>query len=275
MTGTVSGVGTPRHRLTDMELDFVSLVPAGDNPDARVVIAKSAGTNGDDGSPQKEEAMLEPISKSDLPDQVVEYIEALEAAFEDQAAKIEAHAAEITKKDGEIADLQSTLAKSAPKDAQSAEEIRKEALAKADPALRALIEKQDAELAETRAIAKAERDARLTREYISKAEALPMLAEDKTKLAELLRSMAEKLTEEETAAVEKILKDANVLIAKSNLFNPIGTDLGGADLVTTDVRAKAEAIRKADPTMSIEQAEAKVYEENPALLEQALSEESN
>lgn len=263
-----------KYRLSDMELDFVSLVPAGDDPSAVVVIAKtepdpekrgvgeSTGTILSSNSDM--EGSMGTINKADLSPEVLEYIEALESEVGTLGAQIEKAEEDINERDEQIA-------KMAPKDAESAEEIAKSMLAKADPAVRSLIEKQQAELAEVRKQAADEREARLTREYIAKAEDLSMVAEDKPSLASLLRAAAEKLEPEQNETLEKVLKSADEALRQSGLFSEFGKS-ETASTVSKSVEGKAEELRKADPSLTIEQAMERVYAENPDLFEQAMSE---
>lgn len=241
-----------KYRLSDMTLDFVSLVAAGDDGMAQVVLSKAAPT--DD---SQEEHMGEQIAKDDLAPEVVAYIDSLEAEVDTLAEQVE-------KAEERETELRDTLSKMAPKDEAAQEEINKSLLAKADPALRALIEKQQADLKATEEIAKAEREQRLTREYISKAEALPMLSESKDDLAGLLRRVADSLPAEDVTKWETILKAANEQIAQGNLFASYGTG-GGDTTVSKSVEAKADEIMKADSSLTKEQAMVKVYEQNPDL----------
>lgn len=293
----------PRFRLSDMSLDFVSLVAAGDDPMAQVVIAKALpegkdmyasggtgapcatkGCKGKRGKGKKmcaecnksvekgptpstlpindlpEGNQMPDIKKDDLDPEVLAYVEGLETEVTTLSAQVEKAVADLSEKDDRIAKMQ-------PTDPEAAE---KEMLAKADPALRAYIKKNNAAVADAQAIAKAERDARLDREFLSKAEALPMISEDKTKIAGLLRSIADSLGTERAAEVEGVLKAANEQIAKGNLFASFGTG-GGETTISKSVDAKADEILKAEPTLTREQAIAKAYDENPALLQQAMT----
>lgn len=288
-----------RYRLTDMSLDFVSLVAAGDDPEAQVILAKASPEGGDlyvqgpvktctdcrskkkncaahqkvnksteKGSPSstlpdsdlQEENPMPDIKKDDLDPEVLAYVEGLETEVTTLAAQIEKAEADLAEKDERIAKMQ-------PTDPEAAE---KEMLSKADPALRSLIEKQQAAVKEAQEVAKAERDARLDREFLAKAETLPMIAEDKTALGGLLRRISEALSAEDAAAVEKTLKAANEAISKSNLFAEFGSG-GGETTISKSVEAKAEEIRKADPSLTREQAIAKAYDEDPSLLQQAMT----
>lgn len=252
-----------------MVLDFVSLVPAGDNPGANVVISKAAPNS----TAHQEDRMGDTsISKDDLDPEVVEYIDGLEAEVDDLSKSVESVTAE---RDGLVAERDSL--KKSLDDAEasgavikSEDEQRKAMLAKADPAIRALIEKQEADLAEVKKAADAERDARLTREFIAKAETMPMVAEDRTALGGLLRRLSEALSPEDTAEVEKILKAANEQIAQGNVFREFGVD-GGAVTVSKSVEAAAQAIQKEDPSLTFEQAQAKAFERNPGLLTEAMT----
>lgn len=264
-----------KFRLSDMELDFVSLVASGDDPMAQVVLAKAEDKSGEEavdasivpGNDLLEDTVTDTVSKDDLDPEVVQYIDALEAEVETLGAQVEKAEADLAAKDEQIA-------KMAPKDADSATEIRKAALEKADPAIRALIEKQDEEIAKAHAVAKAERDARLEREYISKAEALPMLTESPAALADVLRSAADALTPEQNTVLNTVLKAANEQITKSNLFSTMGTG-GGETTVSKSVEAAKAEIKKSQPTLTDAQAEALAYDQNPALLAQAMTGQEN
>ncbi len=200
------------------------------------------------------------ITKDDLPAEVVSYIDSLEAAVDDLTEK-------VTKAEQEV--------QKAQKEAQDAKDISKidqtdpkavfeAALAKADPMVAAVMKRQQEQLDEAERVAKAERDARLTAQYVSKAEALPMISEDKAGLATLLRTMADKLTPEEVEKVETILKAANEQIAKGDLFSEFGK--GGAETtIAKSVEAQAAELRKNNPKLTKEQAIAQVYEDNPDL----------
>lgn len=251
-----------------MALDFVSLVPAGDDGLAQVVISKTAPD--DDHQEELMGTEDKTISKDDLDPEVVEYIDSLEEEVETLSKQVEKSEQDLTAKDEELAAKDEQIAKMRPADEEAEDEISKALLEKADPAVKALIEKQQADLKRVEEVAKAERDARLEREFISKAESMPMLNTDKTALGGLLRRISDALSDEDAAEVEKILKAANAQITESNIFKSFG--VGGADTtVSANVEAKAEEIRKANPDLTKEQAIAKAYEEDPALLREAMT----
>lgn len=250
-------MSTAKNRLSKMRFDFVSLVPAGDDPLAQVVISKADPTH----QPQEDD-MGDLISKDDLDPTVVAYIEGLEGENETLAKAVE-------DAEAENAELQSQIEKMVPAES-TPEDIEKAALAKADPAVVALIQKQEQRLAEAEAIAKAERDTRLDREFISKAEQMPMLTEDPASFGPVLRRIAENLSAEDAAAVDTVLKAANAQIAAGNLFSTVGVT-GATTTVAKAAEAKAAEIKKADPTLTDEQALAKAYETDPGLLAEAMT----
>jgi hypothetical protein len=201
------------------------------------------------------------ITKDDLPEEVVEYIEALETSVDELTEKVAK-----AEQDVEVLKSQTPVEKTGDPDKDF------EALiAKAEPALQEVLKAQRAELKQAQDIAKAERDARLNREYISKAEALPMISESKDDLAGLLRRAADALTPEDNEKLEKVLKAANEQIAKGNLFSEFGSG-GGETTISKSVEAMAAELRKADPSLTQELAITQVYEQNPDLYLQSLKE---
>lgn len=262
MTILMSVSGLKKHRLSNMRLDFVSLVPAGDNPEAHVVISKA-----DPNINPQEDDMGDLISKDDLAPEVVAYIEGLEEENTDLTKSVEDLTAEKTTLE---ADLQKAVDSGLI--VKSEEEQFEALLEKADPAVRVLLKKQADDLAAANTIAKAERDARISKEFISKAESMPMLAEDKTEFGTLLRKAHEALGDEDFGKFEQVLKTANEQIAKGNLFSEFGHG-GGETTISKSVEAAAAEITKAEPTLTREQAIAKAYEANPALLAADMTQE--
>lgn len=329
---------TAMNRLTDMELDFISLVPAGDDPLARVVIAKAAPVDEEDDDKEDEivddaeaaeeaeedeiedvdsdeepemsdeedeeededvkksadsvidndkreetgpdsfkltkddlektEENMGTISKSDLAPEVVAYVEALEDETSLLYAQVEKGETEINQREDQISKLQAELDEL--KASMTPEDVEKSAIEKADPVIRELLEKQAAELEEFKEIAKAEREARLEREYISKAAALPMITADTASFGGFLRRAADALTPEDNEMLEKIFKAANAQITAGALFDTIGTE-GAEVTIEKSLEAMANEIVKANPGMTMEQAITKIYEQNPELAEAALN----
>lgn len=210
-----------------------------------------------------------PISKDDLDPAVAEYVEALEdevddltAERDDALAKAEA-AEKAAESDDDTGDGEPDLA-----------EVEKAELAKASPALRALIEKAQHEAEEAGKVAKAERDARLEREFIAKAEKLPMLAdgtEGRAKFAGVLRKAADTMPEPDYAELERVLAAANAQITEGNLFKSAG--VGGGDVtISSRLEARAAEIQKADPKLTKDQAVAQAMSLDPSLYDEMVKE---
>lgn len=196
------------------------------------------------------------IKKDDLDPEVVAYIEALETQH-----------GELTTK---VADLTKSVEELSKSDDENKNKLtpEQEALSKADPVLRGLIEKAQKDAEESQKIAKAERDARVQREMISKAETLPMISTDKNALAGILREISDKLEAETVEKLDTLLKAANNQIAEGNLFKSSG--LGGGDTtVSSEVEGRAQQIMKNDPKISRDEAIVRVYQEDPKLYAQS------
>ena len=134
---------------------------------------------------------------------------------------------------------------------QKAEDDRAEALRKAE---------------EAEKLAKAERDLRVEREFIAKAEAeFPELG-SAADLGPRLKRMSESLSKEDYDAHLQQLAAANEQIAKGALFGELGR--GGDPAHGSDsgeLARKAEEIRKSDPSLSSYGAMERALRENPEL----------
>lgn len=200
------------------------------------------------------------IKKEDLPAEVVEYIDSLEAHADTLEADLEAATTQVDTLTKERDDL---VAKGAVSDIEKGDADLTAILAKADPAVAAIITKQAADLkTATEAIAKAA-DERTTTTMVAKAAALPMISETPTELGEVLKT-AYGVSDEFGTQVEGLLKAANTQIAQGNLFASFGKS-GAEVTVSASVDAAAAELRKGDPSLTREQAITKAYEQNPAL----------
>lgn len=145
--------------------------------------------------------------------------------------------------------------KKASKDDPEPTEIDKSEL---PPAVRDALEKaekreQEAneriEKAET--IAKEERDQRITREFVVKAEAIPHVAGDTAEFGKVLKSASELLSKEEFELLEQRLSAVNEQIDKGELFKQLGRS-GDAERDSGEdaIARKAEELKKADSSLS-------------------------
>jgi hypothetical protein len=245
-----------------MRLDFVSLVPAGDDPAAQVVISKAAPDNNNGGDMGNEL-----ISKADLPQDAQDYIDGLEDAVET-----------LTKSEQDLQAENETLTKALEEAEAGSTVVKSEdeqfeaLLSKADPALQVILKRQRDETEALRKQAEEDRSARLDTEFVTVAKSLPMLNDNPNDLGGLLRRVHDGVSKEDFDALSTLFTAANAQIAKGNLFDEFGRQSGAETTVSKSVDAAAAELRKAEPSLTIDQAKAKVYETNPDLFAQAMTE---
>lgn len=199
------------------------------------------------------------------------------------------HAAELKKATDASAELTSkvTELEKAAKPAPAEPVVD---LSKADPAIRAMLEKSEADAKamadrlekaekqgeEDRQLAKAERETRLTREFVAKAEEFKALPVEAEKFGPVLKSAAEKLSKDEADELDRVLKAADEQIRQSRLFKEQGRGErpgdGGDGSAIAEVQRKAEALKKADPKLSSAQALDKAMTSDRELQERYLAE---
>jgi hypothetical protein len=296
-----------KYRLTKIKLDEVSLVGSGDDARANVILSKSDSTqDGSDSIPANQlggngmggkKATPAIIDKSALPDDVREYIDALEEvvlAKDDEQPPNDADDElgdeedyddedEVEDDDGDEEDEADEQPKTKAKvgkvgksddgDQEGRQPVSKRdvrrVLAKADPEVRALITKMQTDIDEANAIAKHERDERERREWIAKAATLGHINDNPDHLGGLMKALHDKAPDE-AEAVEKLLRSANSQVAKSSMWDEIGRS--GGDFSGSALEMKAAEIMKSDPKLSKEQAETRALEADPSLYDEYLSE---
>lgn len=249
-----------RFRLSDMEFDEVSLVMAGDDPTAKVVIAKAAPKSAEyeNAGPTLgaatedlnwEDTMPE-IQKDDLPEEVVTYIGELEKSLAD--------AIELLTGEDDDEDI--------IEDADDTEES--DPLAKADPIIKQMFDELHQRVEQAEAIAKSERDARRLATGIEKAKAFAAIGDPKD-IAEMIMGLED--TDPDTAEkVEKMLSTASQQLHNSALFQEIGKSVSEFS-VGSSIEAFAQELQKSDPSLTPEQAMARAYEANPQAYNDYLS----
>lgn len=146
------------------------------------------------------------------------------------------------------------------------EPVRK-ALEKAEAdavAAEARIAKAEKDAQSADEIAKAERDQRVTREYVVKAEGYRALVVKAEEFGPVLKEAAEKLSKEAFEAIETVLKAADEQIATSNLFKEQGRggepNAGNGD---NDLTRKADDLQKADSTLTRTEAMRQAARQDP------------
>lgn len=122
---------------------------------------------------------------------------------------------------------------------------------------------------DAQAVAKAEKDARLNAEFISKAKELNSLTVDPEAFGPLLKRASEVMAAADFEALMQVFKAADAQLKEAGLFKEHGrnSDGGGGDVLKR-AQALADELKKNNPTLTIEQALTKVWEQNPDLYSQ-------
>lgn len=263
---------TVGNRLSDMEFDEISLVTRPANQLSKVVLFKSdtqelvknmaSKTKPIPDMDMEEDEMSEEEDDEDpymkgmhgkghgkmkkdddtvaLPAEVYEYIEALEAANAEMSDLI----GKFDERPAQTDDLE-TIFKSA------------------DPRLVEIVKSAEERAATAERVAKAERNHRLEREFVSKAAEFDYLPVDPERFGPILKSAAESLDGSAFETLLGVLHAANTALAESGLFEEVGkshTDLGGDEIAKAAGRIQAQF-----PDLTKEQAIAKAVELDPSL----------
>lgn len=204
-----------------------------------------------------------------LPDEVIDYIQQLEeqlaqalgqAGEGDQVHQEEDQMVGKQYTDEDEVAFLSELAKSLQ------DEDQRESIAKAEQLVKKANER--AEAAET--IAKAERDHRLTQEFIAKARGFANLPLDAKEFGPVLKRLHDTMSEDDVKLIEKALSTANESV--SNYFGEIGKR--GDNAVLTDrLESIAKSMTESDSSMTMEQARSRALEQDPSLYDEFLQEQ--
>lgn len=278
-----------RNHLTDMEIDEISTVDKGANQHSMFVIAKRAPEEDEvpklfdqEGKPLAEDQLEFGDVVFDESGNAYEYVEddggdSGDDGQADEAAQRQPELVGVGKRAGsaffEKSD-KTPVAKAGSFAASVMEELSK-AFSDADRdkvIVKALgrIEEVEARNEEIAKAAQAERDLRLTREYISKAAEynLPVAADE---LGPVLYRMAETMSYDDCSVIAKALETAGAIIFEETGYS------GGGD--NSDVYSQVEAhaydtFGKAEGFNSIE-AINKVFETNPEAYDEYLAAQRN
>lgn len=178
---------------------------------------------------------------TELPAEVFEYIEALEAAN---------------------AELTDQIEKMAQEEASAQEDILKSA----DPQIVAIVKAAEERAAAAEQIAKSERDFRLQREFVSKAAGMPHVAGDAEAFGTVLKTVAEAVDANTFDALMSALTSANESIDSGNLFAELGKSSSfDNDGPSSEINKAAARLIEENPSLTREMAVAKAVEANPSL----------
>lgn len=229
----------PRQRLSNMEIDEISLVDKGANQHAMITIAKRAPE--EETMPELYTEDGELLDENSLKDGDIVYDGEGNAYRFEQEAEVEEEERELVgkretrpnpfeKKSKETAPVSKGFTASVLEELSKAytDEDRDKVIAKA----LGRVEELENRYVEAEEIAKSERDLRLTREYVSKA-AEYNLPVDPTELGPVLYRMAETMSYEDCSVIAKCLEGAGSVIFEERGY------IGGGD--NTDIMSQVEA----------------------------------
>jgi len=230
------------NRLRKVKVDEVSLVPRPANQFSDVLLHKNDPTPSDVHVPvpmgdkrkkkrpgAKGDIDMPQIDKSALDPEVAEY---------------------VTKLEDTVIDLQDRVEKG---DTEESTDPVESLLKSADPALVEYVQGIQKKAEDAEALAKAEQEQRVDRDFLAKAADLTHLGEAR-EVADVLKSAAAHLPEADFQALESMLTRTNGQIESGALFAEIGKSGGGSLGGTDRIEKAAQAEMDADPTLTKEQA---------------------
>lgn len=271
-------------QLKDLDVQWVSLVDRAavrdlqktDEP-RRFLIWKAENQDPEGGRQMTDAEMRAEVEKAEKERDELRKQLTDQTELKSKLAKAEQDRDELTKR-------VETLEKAAKPDKPEPKPVDKSELT---PEVRALVEKAEADAAveksereklakrveDAEKLAKAERDERLTRDFVAKAETFKALPVEAEKFGPVLKAASESLSKEEFEALETVLKAADEQIAKSELFKEQGSSRESTPTgALADATKKAEEIRKSDPKLSADKALEMVFKADRSLEERYLAE---
>ena len=214
-----------------------------------------------------------------LPDEVIQYIRALEQQIAEQQGqgqgqgmgqqapgKEDSNVNPFGKRDDELNDDEVSFLQDLAKNLESDEQ--REAVSKAMEEVR----KANMRAEEAERIAKAERDFRLNEEYVSKARSFVGLPVSPAEFGPVLKRLQENMHEDDVQMIEKALSAANETIASGGFFSEFGKRGTGASEPISKIDQKAQELVSKSENMSMEAARALVVEQDPSLYDEYLAE---
>lgn len=112
---------------------------------------------------------------------------------------------------------------------------------------------------------KKERDLRILKEFEDKAKTEFSHVGDHKKVALVLKSAKDSMSEEDYKNFEEVMKSNQTKLEAGNIFSELGSSQGVSTDLESKIQVKKEAIMKENTDLTPEQAEAKVFEQNPDL----------
>ena len=273
--------------LGEVEIDFISFVPRGANRKKYFLVKedralkddilksiletdegdisrvlKEAGLEGEPAGVLEAAAKLLKAYKDELPDGALQILAKASGLPEPQPAT-KSH----TKEEG--------AGEGKKKDGAPGTVLSKDALEKMDPATQAIVKQlQDeneatkAEAREARQMAKELKDEQVLKDYVAKAEELQSLPVQPLKLGPIMKTIGE-THPAEFEEIFRLLKAADAVIEKSELFREFGKSGPGESSAEAQIYAKARAMVAKDGDLTFEEAVEKVMDLEPELYQKA------
>ena len=276
--------------LGEVEIDFISFVPRGANRKKYFLVKedralkddiiksiletdegdisrvlKEAGLEGEAAGVLEAAAKLLKAYKDELPESTLQILAKASGLPEPQPAA-KGHTKEEGAREGK------------KKEGAPGAVLSKEALEKMDPATQAIVKQLQeentatkAEAREARQMAKELKDEQVLKEYVAKAEELQSLPVQPLKLGPIMKTIGE-AHPEEFEEIFRLLKAADAVIEKSELFREFGKSGPGESSAEAQIYAKARAMVAKDGDLTFEEAVEKVMDLEPELYEKSEAE---
>lgn len=135
------------------------------------------------------------------------------------------------------------------------------------PAAKELVMKLQKQAKEAEELAKAEKEARLNREFVTKAAELKGLNVKADEFGPVLKAVAEKCPEQ-FEKLEAVLKTASNAILTGEVLKEVGSSGSSSGSAWDKIEKKAEELLKGETSLSKEQAISKVIQQEPQLYEE-------
>jgi hypothetical protein len=201
---------------------------------------------------KKEKSKMPEFKKEDLTPEAKAYVEGIEKELKDSIVA----QAELSKR------LETATKKEEPEDIWKG----------VNPAVKKQFEEMQTKTAEAERIAKSEREARELSEFTKKAEKefsyLPGEAAAKGKILQAVNS---KLSKEETAELEKLLKAADEIAKSGKVFSEMGAtgsgNIADSDSAEGQINARAAELVSKGVVKTIIEGISKIAKEDPSLYE--------
>lgn len=173
--------------------------------------------------------------------------EELSAALEKTETERDEALAKAEELEAKVAELETAVAEKPVEKAEPVEIDKNELPA----AVREALEKAEAKsadadkrIAKAEELAKSERDLRVRKEFIAKAETMPHVGGERSEFGDLLKAASESLTTEQFDALDQILTAANEQLGASELLKSFGVEGEGSRGGDSEMLAKAEKLQE-------------------------------